>query len=412
MGVVTRWSGWKRASRSRVAVAVAASVITLAVAGSLAAASIPDSNGVIHACYKPSTGAVKIVVSASNCGKGEVHLSWNHTGPAGKDGRDGTDGQDGADGAPGNLALAGKQCPNGSFVTGFDAGGELQCGMPAGSGSGGTGSDPGSPTDADNDGFTSGSGGDCDDGNPAVHPGATELEDGLDNNCDGTADEGYNEGVPCDDGDPYTNDGVVSGESCTHTPIDDADFDGDGFVASQVGGNDCDDSEPGVHPGAAELDDGVDNDCQGGIDEGPEVRNETDDPTEADYCRIQYPSELTVAAGQSSDPVFGLLYEAGVTETFGPASSVTAQVGYGPQDTDPRSAPGWVFSTASYSAQNANDDEFAATITAPLEPGQYSFVYRFSIDSGVSVTYCDLDGAGSQPDNVFNPNVLGTMVVI
>jgi hypothetical protein len=44
------------------------------------------------------------------------------------------------------------------------------------------------PQDADGDGFPAGD--DCDDQNPAVNPGATELCDGQDNDCDGAVDEG------------------------------------------------------------------------------------------------------------------------------------------------------------------------------------------------------------------------------
>ncbi len=44
--------------------------------------------------------------------------------------------------------------------------------------------------DMDYDGYFS-DGLDCDDLNPNVHPGGTELPDGVDNNCNGIADEGW-----------------------------------------------------------------------------------------------------------------------------------------------------------------------------------------------------------------------------
>ena len=49
--------------------------------------------------------------------------------------------------------------------------------------------------DNDNDGVTIAQG-DCDDSNGAVHPGATEVCDGVDNDCDGAVDENAGCGVP------------------------------------------------------------------------------------------------------------------------------------------------------------------------------------------------------------------------
>ncbi len=50
----------------------------------------------------------------------------------------------------------------------------------------------GRETDADDDGYTRGddsAGGDCDDSDPNVHPGAEETAgDGVDSNCDGEDD--------------------------------------------------------------------------------------------------------------------------------------------------------------------------------------------------------------------------------
>jgi hypothetical protein len=100
--------------------------------------------------------------------------------------------------------------------------------------------------------------GDCNDADPAVHPGATEECNGLDDDCDGEVDVGVAEGDPWyadRDGDGYGDPDAM--ELVCGRPS--------GYVADDT---DCDDSDAAVFPGAEELCNGVDDDCDGEADEG------------------------------------------------------------------------------------------------------------------------------------------------
>jgi MYXO-CTERM domain-containing protein len=110
--------------------------------------------------------------------------------------------------------------------------------------------------DLDGDGFTN-CGGDCDESDRTIFPGAPETCDGVDEDCDGTVDD--------------------SAVDAT-TAYRDSDGDGFGTASSPLAScslpsgyattaGDCDDTSASVRPGAAETCDGVDEDCDGTVDD-------------------------------------------------------------------------------------------------------------------------------------------------
>jgi len=89
--------------------------------------------------------------------------------------------------------------------------------------------------------YTAKVGGDCNDVDPKIHKGGTEVCDNADNDCDSKVDEGCN-----GDGDEYCNGDMVTTGLPSICP---------------KGGGDCNDQDAEVNPGHAEWCDGKDNNC-------------------------------------------------------------------------------------------------------------------------------------------------------
>jgi hypothetical protein len=129
------------------------------------------------------------------------------------------------------------------------------------------------PVDADNDGYTDTI--DCDDSDPEINPGATETPyDGIDQDCDGA---------------------------------DLTDVDGDGHDGGGAG-DDCNDNDADVNPGETEVENGVDDDCDGTID---------NPPLPCANAEVESNDAWTSANGLGmTDEICGLVDPAGDTDWF------------------------------------------------------------------------------------------------
>ncbi len=157
---------------------------------------------------------------------------------------------------------------------------------------------------------------DCNDLDPAVNPRATEICNGIDDNCDDLIDvidddgDGYFSGIPpcagndCNDSDPTVHPGALEvcnglDDDCDSVvPVDETDVDGDGYVECTVwagsipgilGGGDCDETNAARNPGEIEAPhgapiclDGVDNDCDTLIDINDNQCQQCTQPSDCD----------------------------------------------------------------------------------------------------------------------------------
>ncbi len=184
--------------------------------------------------------------------------------------------------------------------------------------------------DADNDGYGSLSGvqttcngapagyvvssSDCDDGNGSINPGAAEACNATDDNCNGLTDDGitFTDFYLDTDGDSY-GDPAVSISSCQVVVS--------GYVTDNT---DCDDGNILINPGAIEICNGIDDNCDGVTDAGsilvagpisgpasqcvPVVTGSATFSTTAVPGATSYiwtvPSSMNILSGQGSTSIF------------------------------------------------------------------------------------------------------------
>ncbi len=132
------------------------------------------------------------------------------------------------------------------------------------------------------------------------------------------------------------------------------------------------------------------------------------------WVNLQFPSILTETAGTPSENIYGRIYWEGYTNTSsGPVSGITAEVGYGPYQSDPTGNSNWVWTSANfnYSYPGETDDEYVGQLNFSTG-GTYSYTYRFSTDNGATWLIADwYEGVNDGGTQFFDASNLGYATV-
>src|SRR4030095_15900752 len=82
------------------------------------------------------------------------------------------------------------------------------------------------------------------------------------------------------------------------------------------------------------------------------------------------------------------------TNQPGATKTLHAQLGMGPDGSNPAGNAAWTWVDASFHGDAGNNDEFVASLL-PDAVGQFDFAYRYTTTDGRDWVYADLDGIGN-----------------
>jgi glycosidase len=127
------------------------------------------------------------------------------------------------------------------------------------------------------------------------------------------------------------------------------------------------------------------------------------------WANLQWPPtiEQTLSAINPTENIYGQVWIDGKTSLPGPTEGLQAQVGYGPDGSNPDGNPDWIWYDAVFNVNAGNNDEFKGQLL-PEVVGTYDYAYRYSTTAGVEWLYADLDGTG----NGYSPSQAGILTVL
>jgi glycosidase len=123
------------------------------------------------------------------------------------------------------------------------------------------------------------------------------------------------------------------------------------------------------------------------------------------WANLQWPPSMThtISVVDRTDNAYGQVWIDGATNQPGATPSLKAQLGFGPQGTDPATNPDWVWVDAAFNTDAGNNDEFVASML-PETVGTFDYTYRYTTTNGRDWFY-----AVSGPNN--SPSPFGQLTV-
>ncbi len=115
------------------------------------------------------------------------------------------------------------------------------------------------------------------------------------------------------------------------------------------------------------------------------------------WANLQWPPAMshTISTTDRTDDAYGQVWIDGVTSQPGATPGLRAQLGFGPDGTEPAADPtAWRWVEASFNTDAGNNDEFVASLL-PDQTGTFDYAYRYTVTGGRDWEYADLDGIGN-----------------
>jgi glycosidase len=114
------------------------------------------------------------------------------------------------------------------------------------------------------------------------------------------------------------------------------------------------------------------------------------------WANLQWPPSMThtISATDRTDNAYGQVWIDGATNQPGATPSLTAQLGFGPDGSDPDGNAAWQWVDGAFNTDAGSNDEFVASLQ-PETTGTFDYAWRYSVTAGRDWVYADLDGIGN-----------------